>query len=46
MRKDEVLGLQWWDIDFEKQAINIIRNRTIHGTGTTKQKTVNQNQSW
>ncbi|AHN22056.1 tyrosine-type recombinase/integrase [Lysinibacillus varians] len=38
MRKGEALGLQWLDIDFEKQAINIIRNRTIHGTGTTKTK--------
>ncbi|KOS68393.1 hypothetical protein AEA09_07370 [Lysinibacillus contaminans] len=26
------------DIDFEKQTITIIRNRTRHGTGTTKTK--------
>ena len=38
MRKGEALGLQWRDIDFEKQTINIIRNRTTHGTGTTKTK--------
>ncbi|QDQ03111.1 tyrosine-type recombinase/integrase [Lysinibacillus fusiformis] len=41
VRKGEALGLQWRNIDFEKQTINIIRNRTKHGTGTTKPKIVN-----
>ena len=38
MRKGEVLGLQWRDLNFEAQTVNIIRNRTRFGTGTTKTK--------
>lgn len=38
MRKGEVLGLRWGNIDFEKQTIYIIHNRTKHGSGTTKTK--------
>lgn len=38
MRKGEALGLQWKDIDFETHTISIIRNRTNHGTGSTKTK--------
>lgn len=38
MRKGETLGLQWRDLNFEAQTVNIIRNRTRFGTGTTKTK--------
>ena len=38
MRKGEALGLQWRDLDLEAQTVNIIRNRTRFGTGTTKTK--------
>ncbi len=37
-RKGEALGLQWRDLDLEAQTVNIIRNRTRFGTGTTKTK--------
>lgn len=38
MRKGEALGLQWRELNFETQTVNIIRNRTRFGTGTTKTK--------
>lgn len=38
MRKGEALGLQWRDVNFEDKTVNIIRNRTRFGTGTTKTK--------
>lgn len=38
MRKGEALGLQWREVNFEERTVNIIRNRTKFGTGTTKTK--------